>query len=418
MRKASLKITLILAGIAIGGIFTVQLFWFKKAFDLRNRQFNQTIHIALSEVALELLRYNGHLTLAPDAVSQPATNYFIVMVNDVIDAQLLRQLLVRSFLQRNIRQDFEFGIYDCQTQNMVYGHYVALSQQGEAVRKGSILPRWDRENYYFIVHFPRKEANLIADMNIWLFSTGVLLVVLVFFAYALFALLQQQKLSRLQKDFINNMTHELKTPLTGISLSAEGLQHMLTDPRQLRYVGIIQEESRKLKAHTQRILEAAISEEQGLRLSKVEIELYHFLKEQLNLWEERLTLAGGKLTFESNAEAVNVIADEVHLSNAFSGLMDNALKYSNSPLEINVRLSVEPKYARIDVEDHGPGIAEGQQEKIFRRFYRIPSGNKQGARGFGLGLYYVRMVMIAHGGRVDLKSRLGQGSIFSLYLPL
>lgn len=417
MKRTSLKIILILAGLAIGGIFIVQFFWFKKAFDLRNKQFNQTVHIALTEVAQDILNYNGHSTLAPDAVTQPATNYFIAMVNDVIDAQLLRQLLIRSFLKRNIHQDFEFGIYDCQTQSMVYGHYVAMSDSGQALKKGSLLPRWDRENYYFIVHFPGKEANLIAEMNIWLFSTGVLFIVLIFFAYALFALLQHQKISRLQKDFINNMTHELKTPLTGISLAGEGLRHMLKDPKQLRYVEIIEEEAKKLRNHTQRILEAAITEEHGLRLHCVRIDLNTFLKEQIKLWADRVKESEARLTFQEAEQPMMVLADELHLSNALSGLIDNALKYAGPKPEIRLQLSIDQGFARIDVSDKGEGIAAEHQKKIFERFYRVPTGDKQGARGFGLGLHYVWLVMAAHKGQVTVKSKPGQGTVFSLFLP-
>lgn len=417
MKKAHLTVTLTLAGIAIGGIFMVQLFWFKRAFDLKDKQFNQSVQIALTEVALELLQYRGHSTVSSDAISQPATNYFIVMVNDVIDAELLRQLLIRSFLRRSIRQDFEFGIYDCQTESMVYGHYVSFDEENDGTRKGSVLPRWDRENYYFIVHFPGKEANLMADMGIWLFSTGVLLVVLLFFAYAFFALLQQQKLSRLQKDFINNMTHEIKTPLTGISLAAEGLHTMVKEERQLKYVQVILEETRKLRAHTQRILEAAVTEEHGLQLKKHPIELKDFIQNLSLGWSDQIARANGTLHLHLPTEPVVVSADEVHLSNALSGLIDNAIKYSGPMPKVTLLLNKRNTLAILQVCDEGPGIPQEEQKKIFQRFYRISKGDVQRSRGFGLGLHYILTVMNAHRGKVELKSAPRQ-TIFSLTLPV
>ncbi len=211
-----------LAVLCISGITVTQLYWMRRAFNLKEDEFERTVNAALFNVAHQIFEINKTPSPAVNPVKQVSTNYFVVQINGEIDTRLLEFLLRSEFEKRNIKADFEYGVYDCSSKKMKYGNYIPLNASGE---KGTSrkLPTWNNYAYYFGVQFPNREAQLINQMGIWSFSTLVLLLVILFFSYSLFVILKQKRLSEIQKDFINNMTHEFKTPISTIAVSAEVL---------------------------------------------------------------------------------------------------------------------------------------------------------------------------------------------------
>ena len=222
MSRTTLRIVIVLAALSIVGITLTQIYWVRKAFDLRENQFNRDVNTALLSVASKIFEINKTPSPANNPVTQLSTNYFVVLINGPIDGSLLEFLLTTEFERHNIKADFEYGIYDCIERCMVGGNYISPKKNIKANMPA--FPQWKDDGYYFGVQFPAIEANLISQMGIWGFSSAVLLIVIFFFVYTLFVILKQRRLSEVQKDFINNMTHEFKTPISTIAISTEVLK--------------------------------------------------------------------------------------------------------------------------------------------------------------------------------------------------
>jgi len=415
--RLTLRIVIILAAISIAGITATQIYWVRKAFDLRENQFNRDVTSALTSVASKILEISKTPSPANNPVTQLSTNYFVVLVNGPIDNNLLEFLLLTEFEKRHIKADFEYGVYDCVNQCMKGGNHVSPKKASTLVNFTE-LPAWKNDGYYFGVQFPMVEANLISQMGIWGFSSIVLLIVIFFFVYTLFVILKQRRLSEIQKDFINNMTHEFKTPLSTIAISTSVLKDPLivnTPERLLNYATIIENESQRLKQQVERVLQMARLEKEDIGLKKEEQDLHELIQEAVanNSLASKATI---KLQLEANQ--TKIMADKLHLVNVIFNLLDNAIKYNNNRPEIQLHTSNTNGSILLKIQDNGIGIRPEDQRKIFHRFYRVPTGNVHDVKGFGLGLSYVKLIIEAHKGKITVSSERGNGSCFSIVLPL
>ena len=420
MKRETLRYVLILAIISLAGIISIQTYWFSKAFNLREKQFNQTVTIALRNVSDQMQVYNNRPIPMVNPVEQLSSNYYVVMFNNVIDAQLLETLLINEFRKRELDLDFEYVIYDCMNEKMVYGNYININEnRAEKTSRESELPVWEDNDYYFGVIFPAKTNTLIEQMGIWMFSSLVLLIVVIFFTYALFIIFRQRKLSETQKQFINNMTHEFRTPISTILLSSEVLKDpaIITNSERLgNYAKIIKEESNRLLSQVENILQSTIIEEGKANLQPEKLDAHTLIGEVV----ESFKLLRGKNVIQLNFNATESLlnADKIHFSNAIKNLVDNAIKYSADDPEITIRTDNHHQYIRIEIIDKGIGIDKSYQKKVFQKFYRVPTGNRHDIKGFGIGLHYVKNIVKLHKGHIMLESQPGMGSKFTLTLPL
>ena len=404
--------------ISIIGLFVTQLFWVDKAFDLREREFNDRVNIALRSVAQEIMVLNKDSSDVPP-VRQLSSNYFIVSTNDTLHPYLLESLLDNEFRSRNIKTNFEYSIYDCFTDSLVYGGMVTLSQEPTEKSENPVVPKWDRDSHYFGVYFPEKDSYLISQMTIWLFSSSILLVVIIFFAYTLWVILKQKKLSEIKNDFINNMTHEFKTPISTISASAELLKTgNLTDnpEKQAKYYQMISDESNRLKLQVEKVLQMAQFDKNEIDLSLSQQNINELIERAATGVQILLDEKKGTIGFELNATNPTMKVDELHITNIIRNLLDNAIKYCDKTPEITISTTDTDKGITISVSDNGIGINMQQKKQVFEKFYRIPTGNVHNVKGFGLGLYYVKSLVLAHHGTVAVESD-SSGSKFTIFLP-
>ncbi len=411
---------IILATISLTGIVVIQIFWVKKAFDLKEKQFNQTMHIALKNVAENILLYNNNPSSLLNPVNQVSSNYYIVKVNDMIDAYTLELYLKNEFEHKGISLDFEYGIYDCSNEEMVYGNYVSADESINKNSSRTALPKWSSDNYYFGVYFPTREEYLLGQMDIWIFSSIVLLIVLIFFAYTIFMIMKQRRLSEIQKDFINNMTHEFKTPISTIAISSEILMkpEIINQPeRLLNYASIIHSENSRLKKQVERVLQMATLDKEEIRLDKNPLDLNELIQKIVRNMHAALRQKDGVVSFQLDEMPVVINADNVHLSNIIYNLIDNAIKYAKEKPEITISTKAKKNHVVIGVEDKGIGINKDSKKLIFNKFYRVSTGNIHDVKGFGLGLNYVKIMVNAHKGKIKLESELNKGSKFSILLP-
>jgi two-component system phosphate regulon sensor histidine kinase PhoR len=420
--RLTLRIVVVLAGLSIAGITFTQIYWVRKAFDLRENQFYRDVETSLRSVAGQIFEINQTPSPANNPVTQVSTNYFVVSLNSPVNATLLEFLLTTEFEKRNITADFEYGTYDCIDKCMVGGN--AISPRGKLVSAGTALPTWKEgtyDGYYFGVHFPAIETNLISQMGIWGFSSIVNLIVIFFFVYTLFVILRQRRLSEIQKDFINNMTHEFKTPIATIAISADVLKNpdvVRFPERLLNYATIIQNENNRLKQHVERVLQMARLDKEDVALKKETVSIHEIIEEAVKNISLSLQAVQGKIELHLGAQHDNVLGDRLHLTNVFFNLVDNAIKYARLSPSIQITTRNSSGQLVIDVQDNGIGISVDHQKKVFHKFYRVPTGNVHDVKGFGIGLNYVKLIVTAHKGKISLASEPGKGSIFTVILPL
>lgn len=420
MKRRTISIFVVIALIAIIGVVIIQLYWFTKAYENKEKEFEKNINIALKEVVKGILKYNNVSGIPIDPVKQLKSNYYAVMVNDQINAEVLEHYLQTEFKKFNIQQGFEYSIYDCRNKQLVVGGYVDGDDNFKPADKTN-LPQWKADNYYFTIYFPHKTSGIVGQMALWLYSSAVVLIIVIFFSYSLFVILKQRRLSEIQRDFINNMAHEIRTPLTTIAISAQTLKDpaIVNNPqRLLNYSTIITDEANKLKNQVERVLSIADSETKlQLNFEKFDI---HKLIDQIT--KQLINNATNKIItyhFYPNALQSVLNADKLHIGNLIANIIDNAIKYSFDEVEINITtLNKNANSITIQISDNGFGILKENQKKIFNKFYRVPTGNIHNTKGFGIGLNYVSLITKAHKGTIGLQSELNKGTTFILTLPI
>ncbi len=420
MRNHNIRFIIALATICIGGIIMTQAYWVRRAFDIKEKQFNQTVVIALKNVSERIAKLNGEV-VNPNPVNQLTSDYYVVNVNQVIDANVLEHYLKEEFSYRDLYIDYEYGIYDCSSDKMVYGNYITHKKTGidQTQIASTNLPKYDEFVYYFGVRFPNKSTFLAGQMDIWIFSSFILLMVVLFFAYTLFVILKQKRLSEIQRDFINNMTHEFKTPISTIAVSADLISNpkINSQPEKLaQYAQIIKTQNHRLKEQIEKVLQMAVMDKGKLTLSKEPIDIHEIIRQAVIHFQ--LKYQEALIESDLKAEKSVVFADKVHLTNVIYNLLDNATKYVSEHPKIKVITQQRKKQLLLSIQDNGLGIEKAHQRRVFERFYRVPTGNRHDVKGFGLGLNYVKQVIQAHHWKIRLESELGKGSTFIVEIPI
>ncbi|MCB0501456.1 MAG: HAMP domain-containing histidine kinase [Bacteroidetes bacterium] len=418
MGRSTLRIITILGVICITGIAVVQMYWFRKAFDQEEKQFSDRTRIALNRVANQLLDQTSDSTAQLESIRQLSSNYFTVEFNTAINPESLEEALFNEFHNQKIGVNFEYGIFACDNDSIIHGSKVDLNEY-TSVQQINYQPQAN-ENFYFGVLFPSKTSYIADQLRIWLVFTVLLFMVILFFSYALFVIFKQKKLSEIKTDFINNMTHELKTPLSTISASSEVLMKSNNNSpeRVSTYAAIINQESKRLKQQIESVLKISVLDSNKLTLKKEVFDLGSLLNTVVQTYMPLVKAQSGELKCDISKEKVDFKGDKIHIENVLHNLMENALKYSNDRLSINVVLYYEKNKAIIKVSDKGEGIEEHMQRKIFDKFFRVPTGDVHNVKGFGLGLYYVKKIVQAHNGIILVDSKLNKGTTFIIKLPV
>jgi two-component system phosphate regulon sensor histidine kinase PhoR len=244
--------------------------------------------------------------------------------------------------------------------------------------------------------------------------------VIFFFGYTVNILFRQKRLSEIKNDFINNMTHELKTPISTIGLSSEMIlrNDFSEDSEKLkRYASIIFKENKRLETQVERVLNVAKLDQEKVVLKKEQMNLHELIEEAKESFDFNQLEKGGQLTLHLQATHHLLNADQVHLTNVIYNLLDNAVKYCAITPDIHVYTKDSKKGIQLEFQDNGIGIKREDIKLIFDKFYRVPTGNLHDVKGFGLGLFYVKLIVEAHGGKIDVRSKLGEGTSFLIWLP-
>lgn len=421
MQNNAIRWVVILGAIALVGIIGIQSYWVMATWDLNEEEFNKKVNHSLYEVAKTLADINEAELPTRDIVKQRSSNYWIVNMALEIDDQLLEYLLQKQLEELALNVDFEYAVFDCQSNEMVYGGYCSFTPEGEKANFDlGDLPRDHEFTYYFGVKFPGRSGFLFDKMQLILFLSAILLLTVLFFAYATWVILRQKRLSEMQKDFINNMTHEFKTPLSTIKIAAGVFlndKRVQEDGRLQRYANIILEQNQRLNNQVEKVLQIARVEKSDLALKRERLALIEVLDPLLESTRIQLEEQGGILqTKLIDLDQLYLSADRLHLTNILYSLLDNAMKYTHSNPCICVEVFKKDRNIYLSIQDNGIGIDASYLARVFDKFYRVPTGNVHNVKGFGLGLYYVKRICQAHGWDISLESQPNQGTTVHLNL--
>ena len=445
MNRKTVNTVIILGIIALASILLIQIFWIRKTIQaqqkrieiqekqdsLNVRQFAQRTHIALRNVLEDIEGDTDATANLYGAVKEVKPNYFVVDISEEIEPFYLETLLKREFYGQSLNQDFIYGIYDCFSDSIVFGnrvhfneklHYVTVPNKDKRLTAKKLS--WKNDGHYFTVTFPDLKIHSIQDptqvTSPWFYLVIIVVVLLVFFGYAINVILKQKRLSEVKTDFINNMTHELKTPISTIGLSSELLLKgdFSEDPGRLkRYAEIIYKENKRLENQVERVLNVAKLDKEKLSLSKDLCSMHELIMDAKESFDLNQTEKGGAIHLQLDAANDKLMIDQVHITNVVYNLLDNAVKYCEEIPNITITTSNDSKYFTATIADNGIGIKREDIRMIFDKFYRVPTGNLHDVKGFGLGLYYVKLIVEEHGGSIQVKSTPGKGTAFTIRLP-
>lgn len=420
MKGKTLRYIIFLATISIVGIFLIQFVFLKSSYNYSENQFRESASVALKEVAWQILLASGNSAnfdnIAP--VEIVSDDYYLVNVDAVIDEDLLKTHLIEELRKHEIYIDFEFAIFNPEEEMMEEG--TLFSDKHEEVISNFEFATNEDYTYYFGIHFPNRSAFFISQLSIWCFFTGLLIVVVLFFGYTLSVIIRQRQLSEIQKNFINNLTHELKTPISSIALSAEVInkKEILQSPKRLfEYARIIQEQNKRLSKNVEKVLNLASLEKNRIHLNLKEINITQFLNETTAQFKQTDFGQKAEITLNLDKNYVKIVADKFHFSHLVLNILENATKYCKQNPIIKFNLIQNKNFIELSITDNGIGIPKDQRKKIFKKFYRIPTGNVHNVKGFGLGLDYVKKIVIAHKWRIKVDKTPTGGSIFTLSIP-
>ena len=343
---------------------------------------------------------------------------------ELLNAGTLRRIISEELKNENIDSRFDFALYNAFTTNFVVkpqytqpdkilnSEFVFLLKYNEKVSSP----------HYLIIQFPTVRGIVLKRMS------NIIILILVFFVItftvsfvALYSLYRQKKTAEVTDDFINNVTHEFKTPIATISLACE----VLSDPSMLgdediraSYVEIINDENNRLKDMVTTVLETAQLRKGQIKMNIELLNMHELIQKITDSFALMISSANGILTVALNADQFQLFGDRTHLTNSITNLIENAIKYSTNSPEILVNTLSDEKHFIISVSDKGIGIPQKSITKIFDNFYRVPHGNIHNVKGYGLGLGYVKKIVHLHHGRIEVQSEEGKGSTFTIYLPL
>ena len=444
MKRFRINAVIILGVLSLSSILLVQLLWVRKTIEIQStstaiqqksdslnlKEFSEQTNLALRNVLNVISNAIEDSSEHYGAIKQLNVNQFKVDIIQELDPYYLETLLKKALYNQNIHEDFTFGIYDCFTNQLTFSKLYKFTDDSlytlvnnNIIGLDSARLKLKNDGHYFTVFFPNVQNKLPQNtvfLSPWIYISTIVFLVLIFFGFSLATIIKQKRLSEVITDFINNMTHELKTPIATISLSSEMIMRLETDDdleKAKKYAGIIFKENKRLETQVERVLNISTLDTENTTLNKKSLDFHELLVEVKDTFDFNQLANGGKILIENNASVFTIQADPIHITNVVYNLLDNAVKYCTTKPFISITTKNERNYLVIEIKDNGIGIRKEDLKMIFDKFYRVSTGNIHDIKGFGLGLFYVKLIINEHNGSIDVKSKLGEGSAFTIKLP-
>jgi len=394
---------------------------FKKEDQLARRRYEEGLKALVEDTVMMEMNSLDYLKDVRTEMMQVNVPLEKRIGKDELDA-----LLKKELLNRNISINYDFWLKLANKDSLLYRQASDNKEEENLASNTYKIPLFGNDIFrdpgMLFVSFPNKNALIIGNMWITMASSAGLLLVLIFiFTYTIYAIIRQKKISEMKTDFINNMTHEFKTPVATIMIASEALKdpEIVEDKKRInRLAGIIYDENVRLGNHIERVLSIARLEKKELKLEEAPVDMNELIVAVADSMSLQLQKKEAVVTLDLNATDAVVKGDELHLSNVIYNLIDNANKYSIGTPKITISTRNTARKLLIDVADEGIGMTKEQARRIFDQFYRVPTGNLHDVKGFGLGLNYVQDILQQMGGTIKVHSEKDKGTKFEISIPL
>lgn len=420
IRSKTLRLVILTSTVLITIIVAIQLVWLQKVYLYEEKQFNINVSKSIKSLYDDMQLVGDVKDNVQKVIENVSPDVYLLRIDCSPNLDQLWVNLKAELTDFDVYTDCRAAVYDPTKKKYTSEQYIDLPDSYFPSKNEIELPVYERDYPYIALYFPHRGQYIINQMIFWISSSGLLLLVLIGFGFSIFYLYRQKFFNETQRDFVNNFTHEFKTPLAVIKIAADVLQqqNIIDKPDKLKnYAGIIHEQTAHLQSQVQRLLEIAYTDRSSLPLEKEKFDINLLIAESINdlqpLIEQRYALVKTNFAIEN----LIINADKSYLRLCLINLIENAIKYSTTPvIEISTRVDATTLF--IAVKDNGIGIAAEHQKKIFERFYRITDGELHISKGFGLGLNFVKKVIDTHHGKIEVLSELGSGSTFTIKLSL
>lgn len=440
LMKRSFRIIIVLIGLSIGGLFLLQASWLSNLLEITKVQLVDKVNEAGISVVNDIKTrvYGGQPATLPKkgglGIDPELHLYFIKPpgVDDYFTKAQISDKIGAAFRAADLQKlDFEFAItstrdeYEMISSNFKTEYWDTINNKITYI---AIIPETGTDYEGFssfeklIIVIPDYRSQVWASLK-WVLLGAItfMIIILAAFFVTIRSLLVQKKLSEIKSDFINNMTHEFKTPIATISLAVDALRNekVQANPEKMAYFsGIIKDENIRMNKHVETILQAAHMDKEDFELNLVPLHLHEIIKGAMDNHQLQLKDKDGEVILHLNASTDVIDADEIHFSNLISNLIDNAIKYAAAAPIITISTYLKGSSIYVTVADNGIGMTDETQKRIFEKFYRAHTGNLHNVKGFGLGMSYVKSVIDAHKGSISVASKLGEGSVFTVQMDL
>ncbi|MFZ4520836.1 MAG: sensor histidine kinase [Bacteroidales bacterium] len=423
MNRRIIIFTIIAMTIALVGLMGIQIYWIQSASAIKEANFRRSVNEAMVKVVQKVERMERSKALLFNQYESMLNFNRHLPYDSVLTIKDLDSLIRLQLNIRGVDTRYEFCIYKPERQEFLMER--SPNFRKELIEKGNAFILFQADIYtspeYLLIYFPREKQFLLTELWGMLLISIILIIVIVYsFTYTIATIFRQKRLSEMKNDFINNMTHEFKTPISTISLACEALSD-----KELRgsgefldsYLSMILEENKRLAGMAEKILQTAVIDKGQLKMNKEIIDLHEIIIDVIKNLRIQVEIKDGEVSRRLKAPKSKIEGDKVHVTNLVYNLLDNANKYS--PKKPMIRISTENAGNGIvmTIEDKGIGISKMEQKKIFDKLYRVPTGNIHEVRGFGLGLSYVKAIVEEHHGKISLESEANKGSKFRVFLP-
>jgi two-component system phosphate regulon sensor histidine kinase PhoR len=417
MKLSRFNIVIIIGFLAIVGVIIMQLFLINNAHKLAKKDTEDKIFFALQEVLEKLYKDNLTGLLVSNQVEKVSGNYFTVNVNYEFENTILEHYLISEFQKNNLDVDFEYAVYNCSSDKMAFSNHINSNGKKEPIKCPNCFTKNPKYTYYFAIRFPDIEQNYFKNLNqYWIFTT-VLFLVLIIYVYSVVLMLKQKKYTELQKDFINNMSHEFKTPLASILIASNYVkeQNEIKDnPKLKKYNQIVVNQTKRLNEHIEKILYVAKTESKQMLIDKATFEL----RPVLDLVKDNILLKYDKeIDIDIITTKKNILkADEFHVYNILFNLVDNAVKYSGLSPKIEIVVTEINQQLSIQINDNGCGIPTKDLPFVFDKFYRVTRQDIKNIEGFGIGLSYVKKICDLHRWKITIANNTEKGIVVTIII--
>lgn len=417
IRSSTIRLGIFISTLVIAVILVFQVIWLKKVYELEQKEFDHSVVKAIRGLYEDLdasAYYSYHLNAL---IETPEPHLYIARLTLPVNKDSLTGYLQSELEDFDVFTDCHFGVYSASAGKYIYTG--VLESAGSKEKTAAITPDPATVYDHLALYFPNRRQYILAQMNFWIISSAVLVLVLLLFGASLYYFYRQKFLNEIQKDFIHNFTHEFKTPVSVISLAGDVLKNpaIADQPERLAvYADIIAYQSAYLQSQIEKLLNLAHTESSRLQLVKKKVNIHDLIREAIANLNPLITEKNTQLELELQATNPWLEADRDHLTIVITNLVDNAIKYAKQP-HIIIRTANKETLVVLSVHDNGMGIEKKQFKKIFRKFFRVRQGDTYAAKGFGIGLSFVKKIVAAHNGKIKIESEPGKGSVFTIELP-